>query len=96
MLKVGSLGHYGLRLMTELARAHGRGPLSLTEIARVEALPLPYLEQLVVPLRKGGLVEGTWGELEEDAAGSDGAAPKPSPAERAFAEQHQFETAREG
>jgi hypothetical protein len=96
MLKVGSLGHYGLRLMTELARAHGRGPLSLTEIARVEALPLPYLEQLVVPLGKGGLVEGTWGELEEDAAGSDSAAPKPSPAERAFAEQHQFEAAREG
>jgi Rrf2 family transcriptional regulator, cysteine metabolism repressor len=61
MLKVSSRGHYGLRLMTELARAHGRGPLSLTEIARVEALPLPYLEQLVVPLRKAGLVEGTRG-----------------------------------
>jgi len=75
MLKVSSRGHYGLRLMTELARAHGRGPLSLTEIARVKALPLPYLEQLV---------------------GSDGAAPEPSPAERAFAEQHQFEAAREG
>jgi Rrf2 family cysteine metabolism transcriptional repressor len=61
MLKVSSRGHYGLRLMTELARAHGRGPLSLTEIARVEALHLPYLEQLVVPLRKAGLVEGTRG-----------------------------------
>ena len=35
-------------------------------------------------------------ELGEDAAGFDGAAPAPSPAERAFAEQHQFETAREG
>jgi Fe-S cluster assembly ATP-binding protein len=35
-------------------------------------------------------------ELGEDAAGSDGAAPEPSPAERAFAEQHQFEAAREG
>ena len=33
----------------------------MTEIARVEALPLPYLEQLVVPLRKAGLVEGTRG-----------------------------------
>ncbi len=96
MLKVSSRGHYGLRLMTELARAHGRGPLSLTEIARVEALPLPYLEQLVVPLRKGGLAEGTREELGEDAAGSDGAAALPSPAERAFAEQHQFEAAREG
>ena len=61
MLKVSSRGHYGLRLMTELARAQGEGPLSLTEVARVEGLPLPYLEQLVVPLRKAGLVEGTRG-----------------------------------
>ncbi|MDQ6748655.1 MAG: Rrf2 family transcriptional regulator [Candidatus Dormibacteraeota bacterium] len=61
MLKVSSRGHYGLRLMTELARANGQGPLSLSEVARVEGLPLPYLEQLVGPLRKAGLVEGTRG-----------------------------------
>jgi Fe-S cluster assembly ATP-binding protein len=34
-------------------------------------------------------------ELGEDA-GAESAAPEPSPAERAFAEQHQFEVAREG
>ena len=61
MLKVSSRGHYGLRLMTELARARGAGPLSLTEVARVEGLPLPYLEQLVGPLRQAGLVTGTRG-----------------------------------
>jgi Rrf2 family cysteine metabolism transcriptional repressor len=48
-------------MMTQLAGAYGKGPLSLTEVARVEAMPLPYLEQLVVPLRKAGLVEGTRG-----------------------------------
>jgi len=61
MLKVSSRGHYGLRMMTELARAYGHGPLSLTEVAQVENLPPPYLEQLIVPLRKAGLVEGTRG-----------------------------------
>src|SRR3979411_2247480 len=61
MLKVSSRGHYGLRMMTELARAHGHGPLSLTEVARVEGLPLAYLEQLVGPLRKAGLVTGPRG-----------------------------------
>jgi len=61
VLKVSSRGHYGLRLMTELAGAYGQGPLSLGEVARVEGLPLPYLEQLVGPLRKAGLVEGTRG-----------------------------------
>ncbi|GAC1333784.1 MAG: Rrf2 family transcriptional regulator [Candidatus Dormibacteria bacterium] len=61
MFKVSSRGHYGLRLMTELARAEGQGPLSLTEVARIEGLPLPYLEQLTGPLRRAGLISGTRG-----------------------------------
>ena len=47
---------YGVRVMTELARHYGLGPLSLTEIARDEAMPLPYLEQIVGFLRRAGLV----------------------------------------
>jgi Rrf2 family cysteine metabolism transcriptional repressor len=62
MLKVSSRTHYGLRAMTELAKAHALGkPLSLTEIASVEHIPLPYLEQLASPLRRAGLIEGTRG-----------------------------------
>jgi Rrf2 family cysteine metabolism transcriptional repressor len=62
MLKVSSRTHYGLRAMTELAKAHALGrTLSLTEIAQVEHIPLPYLEQLAAPLRKAGLIEGTRG-----------------------------------
>lgn len=48
-------------MMTELAKAHGGPPLSLAEIARREGMPLAYLEQLVGPLRRGGIVEGTRG-----------------------------------
>ncbi len=47
--------------MTELARSYGHGLLSLAEIARVEALPLAYLEQLVGELRRAGVVEGVRG-----------------------------------
>ena len=47
--------------MTQLAQAHERGLLSLTEIARAEQLPLAYLEQLVGELRRARLVEGTRG-----------------------------------
>jgi Rrf2 family cysteine metabolism transcriptional repressor len=62
MLKVSSRTHYGLRAMTELAKAHAQDrTLSLTEIAQVEHIPLPYLEQLASPLRKAGLIEGTRG-----------------------------------
>ncbi len=54
-------GEYGVRLMVELARHHGDGPVSLSEIADHEALPRPYLEQLVVSLREAGLVTSTRG-----------------------------------
>src|SRR3954447_199075 len=60
-VKVSSRAHYGLRAMTELAKSHGRGPLALSEIARVESMPQSYLEQLVAELRKAGLVEGLRG-----------------------------------
>lgn len=60
-MRVSSKAHYSLRLMTTLARAHGSGPLSLAEIARVEQLPLAYLEQIAGHLRRGGLIESTRG-----------------------------------
>ncbi|CAN5814805.1 hypothetical protein BH24CHL6_BH24CHL6_03210 [soil metagenome] len=54
-------GEYGVRLMVELARHYGDGPVSLAEMAAHEALPRPYLEQLVVSLRQAGLVNSTRG-----------------------------------
>jgi len=54
-------GEYGVRLMVELARHSGDGPVSLAEIADHEELPRPYLEQLVVSLRDAGLVTSTRG-----------------------------------
>src|SRR6202162_986782 len=60
-MRVSSKAHYGLRMMTEFAKAYGAGPLSIAEVARVEHLPLAYLEQLAAQLRRGGLVESTRG-----------------------------------
>ena len=54
-------GEYGVRLMMELARHYGTGPISLTEMADHEELPRPYLEQLVSSLREAGLVHSTRG-----------------------------------
>jgi len=54
-------GEYGVRLMMELARHYGAGPISLTEMADHEELPRPYLEQLVMSLREAGLVLSTRG-----------------------------------
>ena len=60
-MRISSRTHYGLRAMTELAKAYDQRTLSLSEIASVEHMPLPYLEQLVSPLRRAGLIEGTRG-----------------------------------
>ncbi len=54
-------GEYGVRLMVELARHYGSGPVSLSEMAEHESLPRPYLEQLVVSLREADLVTSTRG-----------------------------------
>ena len=65
-------GEYGVRLMVELARHRGTGPVSLGDISDHEDLPRPYLEQLVISLREAGLVVSTRGarggyELSRDA-----------------------------
>jgi len=54
-------GEYGVRLLVQLARRHGEGPVSLAEVAADEELPRAYLEQLVIPLREAGLVSSTRG-----------------------------------
>jgi Rrf2 family transcriptional regulator, cysteine metabolism repressor len=52
---------YGVRVMVELARRDGDGPVSLTDIAATDGLPLAYLEHLVARLRKSRLVESRRG-----------------------------------
>jgi Rrf2 family protein len=47
--------------MAQLARRHGTGPASLTDIAEEEDLPRAYLEQLVISLRDANLVQSTRG-----------------------------------
>jgi Rrf2 family protein len=54
-------GEYGVRLMVQLGRHYGTGPVSLAGIAAEEDLPRAYLEQLVVNLREAGLVVSTRG-----------------------------------
>lgn len=60
-MKVSTRGEYGVRAMVALAKAFGRGPVSITTMARESSVPYAYLEQLIVPLRKAGLVESKRG-----------------------------------
>lgn len=52
---------YGIRVLVELARRSGEGPVPLAEIAQTDGLPLAYLEHVVARLRKAGIVESRRG-----------------------------------
>ena len=60
-MKVSSRGEYGVRAMVTLARHYGLGPISIAAMARESSVPSSYLEQLIGPLRKAGLVESRRG-----------------------------------
>lgn len=52
---------YGVRLMVELGRNPGHGPVALNVVAEREHLPLAYLERIVAQLRAADLVTSTRG-----------------------------------
>lgn len=60
-MKVSTRGEYGVRAMVALARHHGEGPMSIADIAKESSVPAAYLEQLVAPLRRAGIVKSKRG-----------------------------------
>ena len=56
-MKFSSREQYGLRAMVEFARHYGDGPVPLAEVSEVQGISLSYLEQVVAPLRKAGLLK---------------------------------------
>lgn len=58
---ISTKGRYGTKALFELAQHNGSGPMALREIAERQGLSEHYLEQLVAPLRKAGLVNSVRG-----------------------------------
>lgn len=56
-MKLSTRGRYGTRLMLELARNYGQGPVSMSSISRNQDIPVKYLEQLIIPLKKANLID---------------------------------------
>lgn len=61
MLKLSTKGHYGLRLMLDLAFNFESGPVSLKAISQRQEISEKYLWQLIQPLRNSGLVTSVRG-----------------------------------
>lgn len=60
-MKLSTRSRYGLRAMLVLALYEGNEPVMTKEIAERQNLPVTYLEQLMLTLRKAGLVNATRG-----------------------------------
>ena len=55
-MKITSSIEYATRLMTTLARAYGSAPMSAERLAESDNVPSDYVSQILVKLRRAGLV----------------------------------------
>jgi len=60
-MKLTMKGDYGLRAMLDLAHHYGQGPIQSNDIAGRQYIPEPYLDQLLVTLRRAGLIKSVRG-----------------------------------
>ena len=52
---------YALRAVFELAKHHGAGPTKISQIARVQFIPVRFLEVILNTLKRSGLVDSKRG-----------------------------------
>jgi Rrf2 family protein len=60
-MKLSTRARYGTRVLLELALHWGEGSVLLKDIAQRQQIPLPYLQQLIGPLVKEGIIKSTRG-----------------------------------
>lgn len=60
-MKISTKGRYALRLMADIAQQRPGEPVSLRDAARRQGLSDKYLEQIVTPLARAGLVRSVRG-----------------------------------
>jgi Rrf2 family cysteine metabolism transcriptional repressor len=60
-MKLSTRGRYGLRAMIEMAQTEDKGPIATRTIAERQGISERYLEQLMVPLKRAGLVKSVRG-----------------------------------
>ena len=61
-MKLTKRGEYGLKVLLALAGVYGRKTLSLREISVQEKLPVKFLEQIMMILKRNGFVESVKGK----------------------------------
>lgn len=60
-MKISTKGRYALRLMIDLAQNREQGNISLKDVSKRQEISIKYLEQIVSPLTKAGLIRSIRG-----------------------------------
>lgn len=60
-MRLTTRGHYSVKALLDLSLQPGYGPASVRMIADRQCLPAPYLEKLLIELRRAGLVRSLRG-----------------------------------
>ncbi len=60
-MKISTRGRYGLRAMIDMAAYRDQGPIATHTIAQRQGISERYLEQLMVPLKRAGLIKSIRG-----------------------------------
>ena len=60
-MKLSTRSRYGARILLELARHYQKGPLQVSELSRLQNIPVKYLEQLIRTLKQADLVSSVRG-----------------------------------
>ena len=60
-MRISSKGEYGLRALFDLAQRYGEGPIQSRDIHTRQGIDENYLNQILILLRKAGLIESLRG-----------------------------------
>jgi Rrf2 family transcriptional regulator, cysteine metabolism repressor len=60
-MKISTKGDYATRALQDLALHYGSGPIPIEQIAVRQGLPVRYLEQLLLTLKRAGLLQSKRG-----------------------------------
>jgi Rrf2 family transcriptional regulator, iron-sulfur cluster assembly transcription factor len=62
-MKLTTRGHYSVKALLDLSLQPRFGPVSVRAIAKRQDIPAPYLEKLLIEMRRAGLVKSIRGSI---------------------------------
>ncbi|MBW4611732.1 MAG: Rrf2 family transcriptional regulator [Desmonostoc vinosum HA7617-LM4] len=62
-MKLTTKGHYSVKALLDLSLQPAYGPVSVRAIALRQDIPAPYLEKLLIEMRRAGLVKSVRGSI---------------------------------